>query len=53
MNDDFFQKLEPKEEELFRQWARDTFTPNMEVNPLWHPVVREEIAKLQATVKVE
>ena len=41
-----FRELDEKETELFRQWAKDNFTPGMYVNPLWHPVVRETIAGL-------
>lgn len=40
---DMFRELSPAEEEDFRQWARDNYEPNMEVNPTWHPVVRDEI----------
>ena len=40
---DMFKELSPAEEKDFRQWARDNHTPDMEVNPMWHPVVRDEI----------
>lgn len=46
MDDDFFRTLDADEEETFRQWARDNWKRGDEVNPLWHPVVRDEIAKL-------
>lgn len=42
MHDSFFRTLTPAEETDFRQWARDNYTPGTEVNPLWHPVVRQE-----------
>ena len=41
-----FRTLSPEEEEEFRQWARDNFDSGKEANPLWHPVVRDEWAKL-------
>lgn len=48
MDDKFFKELGEKETELFKQWAVDTFVPGMQVNPCWHPVVRAEMARLQA-----
>lgn len=47
MPDSFFRTLTPAEEEEFRQWARDNWKPGDEVNGLWHPVVRDEIAHLR------
>lgn len=44
----FFRDLSPEEEVSFRQWARDNWTPGVEVSPLWHPVVRDEITLMQA-----
>lgn len=46
MNDSFFRQLSPAEEADFRQWARDNHTPGAPVNPLWHPVVRDECATI-------
>ena len=46
MDDKFFRHLNPDEEEQFRQWARDNFDPNIEPEPIWHPVVRDEWKKL-------
>ena len=42
MDDKFFRQLNPGEEEQFRQWARDNFDPNVDREPIWHPVVRDE-----------
>lgn len=46
MDDWLFRHLDPAEEETFRQWARDHFDPKVEPEPIWHPVVRDEWAKL-------
>lgn len=42
----FFRDLSAQEETEFRQWARDNYTPGAQVNNLWHPVVRDECAKI-------
>jgi hypothetical protein len=47
MEDSFFRQLTDKEENIFRQWARDNFSPGMLVKSIWHPVVKDELAKLQ------
>lgn len=46
MDDTFFRHLDSKEEEQFRQWARDNFDPHKEADPVWHPCVRDEWQKL-------
>jgi len=46
MDDAFFRHLDTKEEEQFRQWARDNFDPHKEADPVWHPCVRDEWQKL-------
>ena len=38
-----FEQLTAAEEKVFRKWARDNYTPDLKVNPVWHPVVRDEI----------
>lgn len=43
-----FRDLPEPEEEDFRQWARENFTPGKPASPLWHPVIREEWARLEA-----
>lgn len=44
---DLFRRLDSKEEREFRQWARENWKPGMEISSLWHPVVRDEIRKMQ------
>ena len=41
-----FRKLTPAEIEAFEAWARENWKPDTPVNPLWHPVVRAEWARL-------
>jgi hypothetical protein len=41
-----FRELNAEEEQSFRQWARDNFKPKTPANPVWHPVIRDEWAKL-------
>jgi hypothetical protein len=43
-----FRDLDPEEERLFRSWARENFTPGAPLNPLWHPVVRDECERMNA-----
>lgn len=44
-----FRTLTTAEEKAFRQWARDNYKPGSPINPLWHPVVRDECAKINQT----
>ena len=37
-----FRILSRKQEASFRKWARDNYKPGDPINPLWHPVVRDE-----------
>jgi hypothetical protein len=39
---EIFRKLDPKEEAVFRKWARDNWKPHTPPDELWHPIVREE-----------
>ena len=41
-----FRKLEPHEEEKFRQWARDNYVPFEPISGVWHPVVQDECRKI-------
>lgn len=43
-----FRVLTGAEEQEFRDWARETHRPGEIVNPLWHPVVREECFRIDA-----
>lgn len=47
MDDALFRTLDPQEEQQFRGWAREHWTPGDPVNPVWHPVVRDEIRRMQ------
>ena len=49
MPDILFRKLDPAEESSFRQWAREHHAPGEDVNPLWHPVIRDECRVIDAT----
>ena len=44
-----FRELSDTEEEAFRKHAREEFekNPDIEINPLWHPVVRQEFEALK------
>ena len=42
-----FRDLNTEEEQQFRSWARDNWTPGMEINNFWHPVIRDEIRVMQ------
>lgn len=48
MRDEFFRKLSEKEAGKFRAWARENYQPGSPVSEVWHPVVREECAKINA-----
>jgi hypothetical protein len=39
---DIRRELSPEEEGEFRQWARDNWTIGDDINPTWHPIVRDE-----------
>ena len=41
-----FRELDEQEQEEFEQWARDNYTPGDDISTLWHPVVREECARM-------
>lgn len=41
-----FRVLDGAEEQEFRDWARSFHKPGQVVNPLWHPVVRDECARI-------
>lgn len=41
-----WRELSLEEEADFRAWARTNWTLGDEINELWHPVVRDEIAKM-------
>ena len=43
---DMFRELNGVEEAEFRQWARNNYAPGDQINQGWHPVVRDEINKI-------
>lgn len=46
MNDQFFRRLNTQEEQEFREWARENWAPGDLVEAVWHPVVRDECARM-------
>lgn len=48
MDDQYFRHIDGPEANAFREWAKDQFQPNVEPNPLWHPIVRATWEQLQA-----
>jgi hypothetical protein len=47
MPDWMFRQLDDEEEQEFRQWARQNWTPDQEIDEIWHPVIRDECRKMQ------
>ena len=45
---EMFLKLDPTEEQKFRQWARDNYAPLEPISSVWHPVIQDECAKINA-----
>jgi hypothetical protein len=43
-----FRQLNEKETEEFKQWARDNYSKDVKCKEIWHPVVRNEWARLKA-----
>lgn len=46
--DVMFRVLSPEDEAGFRGWARNFYRPGTTINPLWHPVVRDECEVMDA-----
>jgi len=42
----FFRQLTPKEENAFKQWARENYQPHSEIKGVWHPIVQAECLKI-------
>jgi len=42
-----YRQLNVKEEADFRRWARDNHQMGDTVNSMWHPVVIDEITKME------
>jgi hypothetical protein len=43
-----FRTLGQSEEEAFRLWARENYTPLSFINGIWHPVVQAECARINS-----
>lgn len=43
-----FRELSTEEQAQFRAWARENYTPLEPIKGIWHPVVQEECAKMNA-----
>lgn len=43
----FHRELSTEEEADFRKWARENHKIGEETNSFWHPVVLDEIAKME------
>lgn len=46
MDDSLFKRLTPQEEKAYRAWARANWQPGQYINPVWHPVVRDECERM-------
>lgn len=45
---ELFRTLDASEQADFRKWAHDNYAPGMKIETgLWHPVILEELAKLE------
>lgn len=42
-----FKQLSEQEVISFRQWAHENFKIDQEPNELWHPIIRDEWAKIK------
>ena len=47
-----WKSLSEEEEQIYRQWARDNYTPMEPINGVWHPVVQEECVLMNKGPKV-
>ena len=48
-----FRNLDETEEKEFRQWARDNYKRMEPISGVWHPVVQDECAKMNAELTEE
>lgn len=46
-----FRQLSVQEKSKFKQWARDNYIPQTEINPVWHPVVQAECHRMCEEIK--
>jgi hypothetical protein len=45
---DLFRDLDPREQADFRLWARNNYKPLDPILGLWHPIIQDECAKINA-----
>lgn len=45
---EMFRTLTTNEEQEFRAWARANYEPLEEIRGIWHPVIQDECAKINA-----
>lgn len=50
-DNNLFKELNTKEEQTFRQWARDNYVPYTLIKDIWHPIVRDECVKINVEAK--
>ena len=43
---DIYRTLDTEEVKEFEQFAKDNYVPGTAINPIWHPVVREECKRM-------
>ena len=48
-----FKDLTDKEVAEFKDWARKQYKPFTEIKGIWHPVIQEECAKINASTQIE
>jgi hypothetical protein len=48
-----FRELSGIEERDFRKWARDNYKAFTPINGVWHPVVQDECAKINAEAELD
>ncbi len=48
MPDDLFKRLSEEEQDEYRMWAINNYTPGTHISGLWHPVVRKECERINA-----
>jgi hypothetical protein len=41
-----FRDLDRREEQEFRDWARENYTPFEPISGIWHPVVQDECRQI-------
>jgi hypothetical protein len=41
-----FRELTKEEEQKFRQWARENYTPYGSIEGVWHPVIQDECVRM-------